>query len=145
MTTAAPTTAAATVAEIYAAFGRGDIPYILSQLSPTVEWDTDAGNYAARAGIPAIQPRRSPDEVAGFFAEIAPWTFHKFEVKELLTAGNSVAAVIDLDYSVPNGGRMAGRELHLWEFGPDGKVASYQHFLDTARFMAAHEGVDTSA
>ncbi|WP_068280104.1 nuclear transport factor 2 family protein [Aldersonia kunmingensis] len=142
MTTAAPTIASI-VEQIYAAFGRGDIQYILSQLSPDVVWG-EPDDYGERSGIPVLQSRRGPDEVAAFFAEIEAWTFHTFDVQQLLSGGRSVAAVVYVDTGIPGGGRMAAREIHLWEFGPDNKVASFSEFYDTARMIAACEGVDTT-
>jgi hypothetical protein len=49
---------AATVAEIYAAFGRGDVPTILDTLADGVAWDVWPDNFAQRAGAaPASAPR----------------------------------------------------------------------------------------
>jgi hypothetical protein len=42
-------------------------------------------------------------------------------------------------------GRQAQPKLHLWTFGPDGKVVALRHFLDTAKLLAATRGEDTTA
>ena len=44
-----------TVQDIYAAFGRGDVPAILAQLAEDVDWEYGM----ADAGVPWLQPRRS--------------------------------------------------------------------------------------
>jgi hypothetical protein len=36
-------------------------------------------------------------------------------------------------------------ELHLWTFGPDGKVSSFHHVVDTAQHVAAYRGQLVSA
>ncbi|HEY5856606.1 MAG TPA: nuclear transport factor 2 family protein [Aldersonia sp.] len=143
--TTATTDLGATVADIYAAFGRGDVPAILAALSPTVEWDADPGNYGQRAGVTALQARRGPDDVAQFFGYLAGCTFHEFTVRELMTGESSVAAHVHIDFSLPGGGRLRGPEIHLWTFDGDGKVAAFAHFVDTAKLIAADRGADTTA
>ena len=61
MTTAAVTTNAATVAAIYEAYGRGDLPSILDRLADDVSWDADWADHSAQrgAGTPLLQPRRA--------------------------------------------------------------------------------------
>jgi hypothetical protein len=29
-------------------------------------------------------------------------------------------------------------DMHLWRFGPDGKVTAFRHYLDTAKHIAAN-------
>src|SRR4051794_17211919 len=74
--TSAPVTTnnAATVAGIYAAFGRGDVPAIVGRLAEDVAWDDWADNFAQRAGVPDLVPRRGPAEVEAFFAVVSSWT-----------------------------------------------------------------------
>ena len=43
-----------TVQSIYAAFGKGDTPTILSHLTKTIEWEYGMSD----AGVPWLQPRR---------------------------------------------------------------------------------------
>jgi len=134
-----------TVADIYAAFSRGDVPAILGALSPTVEWDTDPGNYGRRAGVEALQSRHGPEEVALFFEYIGACTFREFTVRELMVGESSVAAHVYVDFSMPGGGRLGSPEIHLWTFDGDGKVAAFAHFVDTAKLIAAERGEDTTA
>jgi ketosteroid isomerase-like protein len=69
MTTSSTTTT--TVAEIYAAFGRGDVPAILDALAENVAWEQWPDNYAQRAGVAHLLPRRGPGQVAEFFTVLA--------------------------------------------------------------------------
>ena len=43
------------------------------------------------------------------------------------------------------GGRFRDEELHRWAFGPDGRVTSLRHYVDTAKHLAAWRGEDTAA
>ena len=61
-----------TVAEIYQAFGRGDIPAILARLADDVAWDVWPDNSAQRAGVAHLQARQGPQEVSGLFAGVDP-------------------------------------------------------------------------
>ena len=116
------------VKEMYEAFGRGDIPAILDRLDENVEWDTQYDSPAA----PWLEPRRGRQNIAGFFEALAPLQFTKFEPHTMAADGDKVVAVIHIEadhkgkhYVIPNEG-------HLWTFGDDGKVRSYQHMTDTA-------------
>lgn len=42
-------------------------------------------------------------------------------------------------------GRYRDEQLHLWTYGADGKVVALQHFMDTAKILAATRGADTTA
>jgi ketosteroid isomerase-like protein len=117
-----------TVKAMYEAFGRGDVAAILDKLDENVEWDTDYKQAAA----PWLEPRRGKANIGGFFEALSVLTFTKFDPHTIAETGNRVIAVIDIEadhkgkhYVIPNEG-------HLWTFGADGKVTSYQHMTDTA-------------
>ena len=139
-----PTGNAATVAEMYAAFGRGDVPAILSRLADDVTWETWEDSFAQRAGVPYLMPRRGPGEVAGFFEIIGGWTLHEFAVLDITGSGRQAAAELRADFAMPDGGRFADEQIHLWTFGEDGRVVRFRHYLDTAKHIAASRGEDTT-
>jgi ketosteroid isomerase-like protein len=141
----AATDTAATVAVLYAAFGRGDVPAILERLAPDVAWDDWADNFAQRAGVPHLLPRHGRDEVAGFFAVLAPMTLLDFAVLDLIGTGRQVVAEVRASFALPNGGRFADEELHLWTFDEAGRVSRFRHYCDTAKHIAATGGADTLA
>ena len=136
---------APTVADIYAAFGRGDVPAILERLAPDVAWETWPDNFAQRGGVPYLVPRSGRDEVPGFFAELAAMTVLDFAVLDVIGDGRQVVAEVRASYALPNGGRFADEELHLWTFDDSGRVARFRHYCDTAKHLAASSGVDTLA
>jgi ketosteroid isomerase-like protein len=136
---------AATVAEIYAAFGRGDVPAILDTLADGVAWDVWPDNFAQRAQVPHLLARRGPAQAAEFFAAIADWTVLDFAVLDIIGTGRQVVADVRASFTLPGGGRFADEELHLWTFDDAGKVARFRHYVDTAKHIAASRGEDTTA
>jgi len=117
-----------TVKEIYAAFGRGDVPAILDKLDDNVEWETET----SAQGVPWLEPRRGKANIAGFFEALAPLQITRFVPHTFFESGDKVFVLIAFDatrhgksYSIPNNG-------HLWQFNAAGKVVKYDHVTDTA-------------
>jgi len=117
-----------TVKEIYAAFGRGDVPAILDKLDDNVEWETET----SAQGVPWLEPRRGKANIAGFFEALAPLQITRFEPHTFFESGDKVFVLIAFEairdgksYSIPNNG-------HLWQFNAAGKVVKYDHVTDTA-------------
>lgn len=143
---AAPVTGnAATVAAIYAAFGRGDVPAILDHLADDVAWEDWPANEAQRAGVRHLVPRRGVREAAEFFTVIGGWTVRDFAVLDVIGDGRQVVGEIRAAFDLPNGGRIADEELHLWTFDAAGRVARFRHYVDTAKHIRADRGEDTTA
>lgn len=138
--TSTDVSAAATVAEIYTAFGRGDVPAILDALAPDVAWESWTDSHAQRAGVAHLLPRRGPAQVAEFFAVIGAWTPREFTVLDVIGTGRQVVAEVRADFDLPGGGRLADEELHLWTFDVSGKVTRFRHYCDTAKHIAADRG-----
>lgn len=128
-----------TVAAIYEAFGRGDIPYILGQLADDVRWEHWTDNRAQHAGVPWMQPRTGRTEVPGFFAEVGRWQFHAFNVVSIAGNDSRVFAEVQLEATV-NGQRMHEEEVHLWELDAGGRVTRFRHYLDTAKHIVLAAG-----
>ena len=137
----------ATTREIYVAFGSGDVPGFLSHIAQDVRWESDwEDNYAQHDdGPPHFKPIHGKDGVPAFFAIMGSYTFHDLQLIDVIASESKVVAQVALDYSLPGGGRYRDEQLHLWTFGPDGKVVALRHFLDTAKILAATRGVDTTA
>ncbi|MFW3173022.1 nuclear transport factor 2 family protein [Geodermatophilus sp. CPCC 206100] len=131
---------AATVARLYEAFGRGDVPTILAALADDVRWEDWADNHAQRAGVAHLAPRRGPEDVAGFFELLRGWTVERFEVLDLIGTGRQVVAEVSASFRTPGGGRLEDEELHLWTFDDAGRVTRLRHYADTAKHIAATGG-----
>lgn len=127
-----------TVAAIYEAFGKGDVPSILEKLSEDVRWEEWPDNFAQKAGIPWLQERRGREGAAAFFQSLAGLKIHGFELRTLMEGGDHVAADFAIDAEVvATGTRFREEEIHLWTFDDSGKVVRFRHYLDTAKQIAA--------
>lgn len=136
-----------TAVVIYEAFGRGDVPAILEQLADDVEWERPA---ARDTGLPYLKPRRGRDEAAAFFADLmANLELTHFEPLAFCDGGDTVAVPVAHAGRIVGGGDIPMTdEVHVWRFGPDGKVAGFQHVFDFAvheRAMAARAAGLTGA
>lgn len=128
-----------TVQQIYAAFGRGDIPAILDTLADDVAWEAWADNFGARAGVPWLVPRSGKAGVAEFFGLLGSTLIVKhFRVLSLMDGGDHVAAEFEIACDVPSTGRhYRDEEIHLWTFDAAGKVIRLRHYTDTAKHIHA--------
>ena len=124
-----------TVQQIYAAFGRGDIPAILDHLAENVEWE-----YAiSSTEVPWLEPRQGRKEVAKFFEALGGLEFHKFQPKTFFEGAGVVVALIDVELVVKATGRriVEEDEVHLWHFNEEGQVSKFGHKLDTHQHWVA--------
>jgi ketosteroid isomerase-like protein len=146
MTAAAATTTAnvEAVQELYAAFGRGDVPAILELVSEDVRWEDWADSFAQRASVPHLVPRSGRDGVREFFEIIATFDVSEFAVLDVMAGERQVVAEIVIDATNPDGGRYRDEELHLWTFDADGRICRMRHYVDTAKHIAATAGEDTT-
>lgn len=128
-----------TVQQIYAAFGRGDIPAILEHLDESVEWEYGANS----TDVPWLQPRRGREGAGAFFVSLGEIDIHKFEVKGLLEGeGGLVVAIFDIDFTVKTTGKQVAEEdeVHLWYFNELGKAVRFRHRADTHQQQMAWRG-----
>lgn len=133
------------VDSVYRAFRRGQVAFILDQLTDDVVWDADwSGNSAQQLDVTYLRSRHGPADVAEYFAVLADWTFHNFRVLDIIGSGRQVVAEVEMDAVLPNGGRITDQELHLWTFDENGQVIRFRHYVDTAKHIAAHSGTDTT-
>lgn len=130
-----------TVKAIYEAFGKGDIPFILSQLDENVAWEKWNDNHAQKADVPYMRERNNIDGVMEFFVETGKLGISNFEVVSIMDGGNKIAVEFDLE------SERFGREeeMHLWTFNDEGKIIGFRHYLDTAKHIAADEKMKSSA
>lgn len=115
------------VQEIYASFGRGDIPAIIEVLGEDIHWI-----HSGAPEIPYAKVRRGKTQAAAFFNDLADAVeVTKFEPKKFIEQGDTVIAL----------GRWAGRAKKtgkafesdwgmVWTFAGS-KVKFYQAFEDT--------------
>jgi ketosteroid isomerase-like protein len=128
-----------TIQTVYAAFGRGDIPAILSVLAEDVDWNHQHlnskecpwnGDFSGKANVPK------------YFATIAEHLdINVFNPHAFLTSGDRVAVLLRIESTIKkNGRKVANDVIHLFTFDTAGQVIRYQQFNDTAQELAAWRG-----
>ncbi len=131
----------ATTGAIYEAFGKGDIPTILSYVAEDVQWEQWADNFAQRAGVPWMTARQGKAGVLEFFQVLGGMPIKDFQVLSMMAGGNQVAVEFVIEVDIPStGGHYRDEEIHLWTFDDSGKVIRLRHYTDTAKHIAAAKG-----
>lgn len=120
--------------QMYAAFGRGDIASILSEVTDDVDWGTET----VATEIPWYRIRHGRAGVADFFATLASEVdFPKFEPNLFAASGDQVLVRVDYEYRLKKNGRSAtAKSVHQFTIR-DGKVAQFRAFEDTATVREA--------
>ncbi len=126
-----------TVQEMYAAFGRGDIPAILSRFADDIEIDVFANRTGQNGEIPWFKPRRGMADAGDFFNVVGQLKVSEFNVLSLMNGGDQVAAEFTFEADVPGGGHYRDEEVHLWKFNEQGKVIRLRQYLDSAKHVEA--------
>lgn len=117
-----------TVEAIYAAFGRGDVGFILDQLTDDVDWASES-----ESSVAPWYGRRSKAEVPEFFQTLADAvTVTEFTVLSMTSNDTDVMAVIRFAVTNKQTGKSGAMDLHHWWRLRDGKVCYYRGSEDTA-------------
>lgn len=126
------------VQSMYEAFGRGDVPLIISHMAPEVVWEYGSAPH----DIPWLQVQQGSAGVTKFFESLAAVEFHKFVPKVILEGPDLVVALIDLEFTVKKTGRKVVEtdEPHIWHFNKIGKVIRFRHAADTLQHWNAYRG-----
>ena len=130
-------TNADTVRDIYAAFGRGDVPAILERLAEDVDWEFA---YPTDHEIPWLQRRRGHDGAVAFFQSAGDnLEFKSFNVDHIVGDGPVVVALVSQDVKVKSTGKTMREteEAHIWHFDPRGRVIRFRHAADTLQHHRA--------
>ena len=119
-----------TVRSVYEAFGRGDIDFILSQVSDDVDWAScPDSDIAPWHGI-----HRGKAEVPSFFKALGA-TLEITDFTPLSFASNEtdVMVVTHFAATAPATGKSAAMDIHHWWRFRDGKIYLYRGTEDTAQ------------
>ena len=129
-----------TVQAIYDAFGRGDVPAILSRLSEKVDWEYGASPNS----VPWLQARKGRDGAADFLASLRDLELTRFEPTAFFEGGGTVVVLLDVEGRVRSTGRPITEEdqVHIWHFDDQGMVARFRHRADTLQHQQACEPVE---
>lgn len=134
-TTTSPTrTPADTVAAVYAAFGKGDLPGLFELLHSEVDWSR---TVTAPGGelVPMLRNGIGHPAAERYFGGVAQLEMHAFDVGRLLVDGDTVVAEIRFEATHRSTAKRAVLdELHHWTVR-EGQVVRYRPYLDTAELI----------
>jgi ketosteroid isomerase-like protein len=136
MSTATLVNNATTVSKLYEAFGRGDIPYILSHVANDCKW-TGAGEGSLPQGGTYIGK-----EALNFFIKLNEsvefTAFNPLSVNNI--NDNEVIAFGNMSGKSKATGKQSSSDWAMhWKFNDDGKVIYFQDFFDTAAAYVANQ------
>jgi ketosteroid isomerase-like protein len=119
-----------TIEAVYAAFGRGDVPFILDRVSDATRWDFSV----AHSEVPWHARVSSKQELPRFFGAMGEHLrFESFEPRAFLTEGRDVVVKLRVAYQVVRTGKRVDQEqVQWWTFDEAGRIASLRHYEDTA-------------
>ena len=119
--------------DIYAAFGRGDIPTVLATFHPEIEWRQAEGNPYNLDGSAWIGPQAVLENL--FMRIGAEWDGFTITIRTIHDAGEYV--IIEGRYTgtfKPSGRKLDSQLCHVLGFS-DGKLVSFQQYLNTAQLQ----------
>ena len=121
------------VNDVYAAFGRGDIPTVMAALHPDIEWRQAEGNPYQPGGAPWKGPQAVLDNL--FMRLGAEWDGFTITIQKVHDAGEHV--IIEGRYTgtyKPSGRKLDSELCHVWRI-QDGKLVSFKQYLDSAQLQ----------
>ena len=122
------------VQDVYAAFGRGDIPTVLAAFDADIEWRQAEGNPYQPSGEAWIGPNAVLENL--FMRLGAEWDGFLVHPEQFHDAGGTV--VVEARYTgtfKPTGKALEAQVCHVWKVR-NGKIASFQQYVDTAQLQA---------
>ena len=123
------------VQDAYAAFGRGDIPTLLTYLTDDIHWQPVIGTATH---VPFSGERKGKVGVAEFFKQVSEAEdFQLFEPREFVAQGDTVVAIGHYRAVTKATGRTFDSPFVMVFTLRDGKVASFREFTDSAAINAA--------
>jgi ketosteroid isomerase-like protein len=124
-----------TVEAVYAAFGRGDVPFILQRVTDATKWDFSIAN----SDVPWHAPIGSKAELPKFFGALGENVqMEAFEPRAFLSAGRDVVVKLHVAYTIKRTGKRVDEEqIQWWSFDNAGRIASLRHYEDTAMVKEA--------
>ena len=136
MSTATSVNNAATVANLYEAFGSGDIPFILEHIDDNCQWIAAGEGYLPTGGT-----YKGKDAVNFFirlgesvdFSSFNPVTINNINDNEVISFGN-------MSGTSKSTGKASSSDWAMhWKFNEEGKLVYYQDFHNTAAAYLANQ------
>lgn len=129
------------VQSLYAAFGQGDIPALLEQLTDDIEWTFDGST-----GDAYMRTARGKQDVQRWFGQVmASDGIQAFEPRQMLAGPDHVTVIgWERTQALPAGGVFESSWIHIWQIR-DGRVARFFGMFDTAAAARARaKAVETA-
>jgi ketosteroid isomerase-like protein len=122
-----------TVQAVYAAFGAGDLPALLSQLHADVQWQ-----FVGDRRAPYTGRAQGHEAVARWFGDVAKAdAIQAFEPRRFLAGPDHVTVIgWERTAAMPGGKVFECDWVHVWQLR-EGKVASFFGLLDSEASAAA--------
>lgn len=124
-----------TVKGVYAAFDRGDIPGVLALFDPQISWREAEGNPYEPSGKAWVGHDQLMQKL--FMRIGAEWEHFRVIPHTFHDAGDAV--IVELRYNgkyTSTGKALDAQACHVWTVR-NGKVTSFQQYVDTARVQDA--------
>jgi len=122
------------VSGLYEAFGKGNVPGVLSKLADNIEW-READNFIYADRNPYIGPSAVLEGV--FMRIVSQWENFTVIPESVLDAGDQV---VTLGYysgtNKKTGKSVRAQMVHVWTMA-DGKATKFQQYTDTKQFADA--------
>jgi uncharacterized protein len=122
------------VKNLYAAFGRGEVPTVLGAMRPDITWYQAESNPYWPNGEALVGPDAVLKTV--FMRLGTEWDGFTIHPKSFHSAGDTV--ILEGRYSgtyKPTGKSLDAQFCHIWDV-KDGKVTRFQQYVDTAKLHA---------
>lgn len=130
----------------YDAFARGDVPAVLANFDPGIEWREAEGNPYNPDGSAWVGPDAIVENL--FMKLGAEWDGFTVTPNEIYEAGDTVVAECRYTGTYKATGKsIDGQFCHVWKLS-DGKLTSFQQYGDTAQLqdvMGAREPAGAGA
>ena len=119
---------------LYEAFGKGDVPGVLSNFANDIEW-READNFIYADGNPYIGPAAVLEGVFMRFA--TEWDNFAVHSDSIVSAGEQVIALGTYSGTYKKTGKSVRAQMvHVWDI-KDRRVAKFQQYTDTKQFADA--------
>lgn len=114
------------VRQAYAAYGRGDVAYVLGCMAPDIEWEIPAVPALAFTG-----KRHGCDQVAEYFRlSSEKQTMRAFTPKEFIAQGDKVVVLGHGAWTANETGQDFDSDwVHVFTV-KDGRIAAFREFMD---------------
>jgi ketosteroid isomerase-like protein len=128
-----------TTQEIYHAFGRGDVAFMLGKFSEDVVLEPWPTRAVESGKVPYYRARRGKEGAKEFYASMSAVELKEFKIHDFMGGPNRVCVLVTIEFTVKATGKaVRDEELHLWTFNDLGEVIALQHFGDTAKHLEAN-------